>query len=185
MAYGLHHVARARLSLRANHARALRNAAQRLAQVAGPAHKRHGKLPLVYVERVVRGGEHLGLVDVVDVDGLQHLRLREVPYAALRHHGDGDGLLYAADHGGVAHAADAAGRADVRRDPLQRHHGARAGLLRYARLLGRRNVHDHAALQHLGQLAVELGALRSGRGDVLLACGHASSFCVCLRLHDR
>src|SRR3712207_8183311 len=55
-------------------------------QVGGAAHERHGERPLVDVVGLVGRGEHLGLVDVVDADGLQHLRLDEVPDAGLGHH---------------------------------------------------------------------------------------------------
>lgn len=52
--HGLNDVARTRLPLGANHRGALGNTAQRLAQIAGAADKRHVKL---------------GLVDVIDVIG--------------------------------------------------------------------------------------------------------------------
>ena len=75
--------------------------------------------------------------------------------AALRHDRNGNRLLNAADHAGVAHAGYAAGRADVRRDALERHDRARAGLLCDFRLLRGGNVHDDAALEHLRQFLVE------------------------------
>ena len=50
---------------------------------------------------------------------------------------------------------DAARRADVRRDAFERHNGAGARRLRDFRLLGRGDVHDHAALEHLGQIFVQ------------------------------
>ena len=56
------------------------------------------------------------------------------------------------DHGRVAHAGHAAGRADVGGDALEGHDGARARLLGDVCLLGRGDVHDDAALQHLGQI---------------------------------
>ena len=49
----------------------------------------------------------------------------------------------------------AAGRADVGGDALERHDGAGAGGLGDVGLLGRGDVHDDAALQHLGELAVQ------------------------------
>ena len=112
---------------------------------------------------VVGGGEDLGLIDVVDVDGLEHLSLHKVANAALGHHGDGDRRLDALDHVGVAHTAHTACGADVGGDALERHDGAGAGLLGNACLLRCRNVHNDAAFEHLRELAVELGALRSGR----------------------
>lgn len=63
----------------------------------------------------------------------------------------------------VAHAGNAAGGTDVGGDALERHDGAGAGLLGNACLLRCRYVHNDAAFEHLRELAVELGALRSGR----------------------
>ena len=154
VAHGLHNVARARLALRADHRGALGNAAQSLAQVARAAHERHVELRLVDVVRVVGRRKHLGLVDVVDVDGLQHLSLNEVADAALRHDRDADRFLNTLDHLRVAHAGHAAGRTDVGGDALERHDGTGAGFLGDVRLLGRSDVHDDAALQHLGKLAI-------------------------------
>lgn len=93
VAYSTDDVARARLALGADHRGALGNTAQRLAQIAGAADKRHVKLGLVDVIDVIGRGENLGLIDVVDLDGLKDLRLDDVTDAALGHDGDGDGLL--------------------------------------------------------------------------------------------
>ena len=79
--------------------------------------------------------------------------------AALCHDGDGDRLLDAADHGRVAHAGHAAGRADVGGDALECHDRAGAGGFGNARLFGRSDIHDNAAFQHLGELPVEGGAV--------------------------
>ena len=153
--HGLHDVARARLALRADHGRAFGDAAQGFAEVARAADERHAELRLVDVVDVIGGREDFALVDVVDLDGLQDLRLDEMADAAFRHDRDGDGLLDALDHRGIAHARDAAGRADVGGDTLERHDGAGAGGLGDLRLLRRRDVHDDAALEHLGELLVE------------------------------
>ena len=61
----------------------------------------------------------------------------------------------ALDHQRVAHSRDAAVAADVRRDALERHHGRRARLLGDQRLLGVDDVHDDAALEHLGQAGLD------------------------------
>ena len=108
MAHGLHHVACASLTLGADHGGALCDAAQRLTKVPAPAHKRHLEVVLVDVVDLVRGREHLGLVNVVHTEALKDLRLDEVADARLRHDGDGDGLLDGRDHGGIRHACDAA-----------------------------------------------------------------------------
>ena len=52
---------------------------------------------------------------------------------------------------GIGHPRDAAGGADVGRNALERHHRAGAGGLGDPRLLGGDDVHDHAALEHLGE----------------------------------
>ena len=116
-----------------------------------------GERPLVDVVRLVGRGEHLGLVDVVDAERLEDLRLGEVADAALGHDRDGDRGLDLLDHRRVGHAGDAAVAADVGRDPLERHHGDGAGVLGDAGLLGVDDVHDHAAAQHLGQAPLDPG----------------------------
>ncbi len=103
----------------------------------------------------VGGREHLRLVDVVDLERLQDLRLGEVADAALGHHRDRDRLLDALDHVGVGHARDAAVAADVGGNPLERHDGARACFLGDLGLLGVDDVHDHAALEHLCEAALD------------------------------
>ena len=152
---GLDHVAGARLALRADHRGALRDAAQSLAEVGGAAHERDLETPLVDVVRLVRWSKHLGLVDVVDLERLQDLRLDEVADAGLRHHGDRDRLLDLADLGRIRHARHTALGADVRGHALERHHRARACLLGDPSLVGVRDVHDHAAFQHLGKPALD------------------------------
>src|SRR6266536_73550 len=152
----LDHVAGARLALGADHGGALRDPAQGLAEVAAAADEGHLELVLVDVVLLVGRGQDLGLVDVVDLQRLQDAGLHEVADPALGHHRDGDRGLDARDQLGVAHAGDAAIAADVGGDPLQGHHRAGAGLLRDPGLLGRDDVHDHAALQHLGQPGLDL-----------------------------
>ena len=88
VAHRLDDVAGAGLALRADHARALADAPQRLAEVGGAAHERHGERPLVDVVRLVGRGEHLALVDVVDAERLEDLGLDEVADAGLGHHRD-------------------------------------------------------------------------------------------------
>src|SRR3712207_6989468 len=64
------------LALGADHRGALGDPAQCLAQVGGPADERHGELALGDVVRLVGRGEHLGLVDVVDAEGLDRKSTR-------------------------------------------------------------------------------------------------------------
>ena len=95
--------------------------------------------------------QDLGLVDVVDLERLEHLRLGDVADARLRHDGDRHGVLDRLDHRRVGHPRDAAVAADVGGHALERHDGGRAGGLGDPRLLGVDDVHDDAALEHLGQ----------------------------------
>src|SRR5450759_3031731 len=163
--HGLHDVAGTRLALGAHHRRALTDAAQRLAQVATPAHERDVEVPLVDVVLLVGRGQDLGLVDVVDAEGLQDLRLDEVADAALRHDGDRHAGHDGFDDRRVGHAGHAAGGADVGRDALEGPDGHRARVLGDLRLFDRDDVHDHAALEHLG----EAGLDAQGRGGGAVA----------------
>ena len=101
--------------------------------------------------RLVGRRQDLGLVDVVDLERLEHLRLGDVADPRLGHDRDRHGLLDALDQQRVGHARDAAVAADVGRDALERHDRGGAGVLGDLRLLGVDDVHDDAALQHLGQ----------------------------------
>ena len=74
--------------LRADHARALADAPQRLAEVGGAADERHGERELVDVVRLVGRREHFALVDEVDTERLEDLGLDEVTDAHLGHHRD-------------------------------------------------------------------------------------------------
>ncbi len=151
MAHGLDDVAGAGLALGADHGRALADPAQRLAEVGRAAHERDLEAPLVDVVGLVGGRQHLGLVDVVDLERLEHLRLGEVADPGLGHDGDRHGLLDALDQDRIGHPRDAAVAADVGGNALERHHRGRTGVLGDLRLLGVDDVHDDAALQHLGQ----------------------------------
>src|SRR6185503_12920687 len=61
----------------------------------------------------------------------------------------------ARDDLGIGHARDAAVPADVGGNALERHHRHGARVLGDLRLLRGRDVHDHAALQHLGEAGLE------------------------------
>jgi hypothetical protein len=107
------------------------------------------------VVRGVGGRQHLRLVDVVDFERLQDLRLDEVADARLGHDRDRHGFLDLADLVGVGHARDAAFLADVRGHALERHDGAGARVLGDAGLIRVGDVHDHPALEHLGEPALD------------------------------
>ena len=149
------HVAGARFTLGADHRGALVDASQRLTEVGRAAHERHVEGPLVDVVGVVGGREHLRFVDVVDAERLQHLRFDEVPDARLRHDGDRHGLDDAVDHVGITHARDTALRADVGGHTFEGHDGDGSCVLGDLRLLGGDDVHDDAALEHVGHAALD------------------------------
>ena len=128
-----------------------RSASPRLVDAAD---ERNRERPLVDVVAVVGGREHLGLIDVVDAERLQDLRLDEVTDARLRHDRDRHGGDDRLDQVGVAHARDATLRADVGGHPLERHHRYRARVFGDLGLVGGDDVHDHAALEHLGHAAL-------------------------------
>ena len=69
------------------------------------------------------------------------------------------------DARGVGHAGHAACRADVGRHALERHDRDRARVLGDLRLLGVDDVHDDAALEHLGQAGLDA----QGAGDGVIA----------------
>ena len=148
-------VAGSGLALGADHRRALADPPQRFAEVGGATDERDLEGVLVDVIRLVGRSQDLGLVDVVDLQRLQHLRLGEVADARLRHHRDRHRLLNLLDHPRARHPRDAAGGADVGRDALQRHHRDGPRFLGDPRLLGGGHVHDHAALEHLGEAALD------------------------------
>ena len=128
-----------------------RDATERLAQVGRAADERHGERPLVDVVRLVGRREHLGLVDEVDAERLQHLGLGEVADARLGHHRDGHGVDDPLDQRRVAHPGHATVAADVGRDPLEGHDRHRPGVLGDLGLFGVDDVHDDAAPQHVRQ----------------------------------
>ena len=151
----LRDVAGTGLTLRPDHRCTLGDAPQSLTQVGGAADERNGELPLVDVVDVVRGRQNLRLVDVVDLEGLEHLRLDEVADTGLGHHGDRHGADDAVDKVGVAHASHPTLRPDVGGYPLEGHHGHRARILGDLRLVGVDDVHDDAALEHLGESTLD------------------------------
>ena len=117
--------------------------------------------------RVVGGRQNLGLVDVVDTQGLQNLRFDEVTDAGLGHHGNGHSLDDALDQVGVGHAGHATLGANVGRDAFEGHDGHCARVFGDLRLLGGDDVHDDPALEHLGHAALDLrGADLSLRGRI-------------------
>ena len=154
MADGFDDVACSRLPLRPDQRRALGDATECLTEIRGATDERDLERPLVDVMRFVRRSEHLALVDVVDLQRLENLRLGEVADPHLRHYRDRDGPLDRVDQRRVAHARHAALATDVRRHPLERHDRHRAGVFGDFRVLRGDDVHDHPAPQHLGEASL-------------------------------
>jgi len=75
--------------------------------------------------------------------------------AGLGHHRDRHRRNDPVDHVGVAHPRNAALCADVSRHPLEGHDGDGARVLGDLGLLGCHDVHDHAALEHLGHATLD------------------------------
>src|SRR5918995_1781056 len=150
VAHGLDHVTGAGFALGTDHGGTLADAPQGFPEVRRPTNKWHLEDGLVYVVLLVGRRKDLGLVDIVDFEGLQDLGFDEVTDTGLRHHGDGDRVLDLHDLLGVAHPRDAAVGPDVGRHPLQGHDRDGPGLLGDPGLLRVHHVHDDAALEHLG-----------------------------------
>jgi len=153
--HGLDDVAAAGFALAADHRGAFGDAPQGLAEVARAADERHVVAVLGAVILVVGRGQHFGFIDEVDADRLEHLGLGDVADAHLGHDRNRHRVHDLGDQVEVAHPRDAARRPDIGRDPFERHHGDRARLLSDDRLFGRDDVHDHAALEHLRQTALD------------------------------
>ncbi len=156
MAHSLDDVPGAGLTLGAYHGRAFGYPPESLPEVGGTADERHPEGPFVDVVLLIGGGEHLGLVDEVDLEGLEHLGFDEVTDAALRHDRDCDGVLNGADDLWIGHPGNPARRADIGGNPFEGHHSDRARLLRDRGLLGGHHVHDDSALEHLGVSQLDL-----------------------------
>src|SRR5437660_5367918 len=154
VADGLDDVAGAGLALGADHRRALTDPPEGLAEIATAAHEGNAERELVDVEVLVGGCQHLGLVDVVDRERFEDLRLHEMADAGLRHHRDRHRLLDLLDLLHRGHPRDPAVPADVGGHALERHDGRGAGVLGDLRLLGVGDVHDDPALEHLGEADV-------------------------------
>ena len=88
----------------------------------------------------------------------EDLGFDEVADADLGHDGDGDGGLDGLDHAGVGHAGDAAGGADHGGDALEGHDGDGSGFFGDDGLVYVHDVHDDAALEHLGEAGLEAEA---------------------------
>src|SRR5512140_2703244 len=97
-------VARASLTLAADHRGAFVDAAQRLTEIARATYERDLEVVLLDVELLVGRRQDLALVDVVDAERFEHASFDEVTDARLRHDRDRDRGHDLEDLLGVAHA---------------------------------------------------------------------------------
>ena len=155
MRHGLHHVASTRFAFRPNHRCTFDNAPQGFAQILCTADERYIETGLVNVINIVCRRKHLALVDIIDLDSLQNLRLSKVADAALGHHRDGNGSLNTFDHLRIAHPRNTASCTNISRNALERHHCTRTRSLGNTSLFRSCHVHNHSALKHLSQVAVQ------------------------------
>ncbi|KAB1223359.1 hypothetical protein CJ030_MR2G028954 [Morella rubra] len=106
---------------------------------------------LVDVVVLISWGEHLRLVHVVDVDGLQDLGLYEVADLSLGYHWDVHSVLDLLDQLRITHSGHPTLSPNICLHALQCHHGACSRLLSDTGLLRVHHVHDNPTTQHLGQ----------------------------------
>ena len=154
--HGLYHITSARLSLRADHRGTFCDTAQSLTEVFGTTDEGYVELGLIDMVDIVGWTQHLTLVDIVDLDGLQDLCLCDMTNAAFRHYGDTHGFLNATNHLGITHAGDTTSGTDIGWDALKGHHGAGTCCLGDTSLFGGCYIHNHTAFEHLCQLAVKV-----------------------------
>ena len=72
-----------------------------------------------------------------------------------RHDGNRDSVDNAVDQVRIRHPSDATFGANIRGNPLERHHGNGAGVLGDFGLFGRDDVHNDAAFEHVGKSALD------------------------------
>ena len=155
MAHGLHDVARPRLALGADHRRALGDAAERFSEISRATDKRCLELCLINMIYIISRRQNFGFINIINLDRLQQLRLYEMSDTAFCHDRNADCFLDPFDHFRVTHAGNTTGGADICRDTLQSHYSAGTGCFCDLCLLRCGNVHDHAALEHLGKIFVQ------------------------------
>ena len=110
---------------------------------------------LVDVMQLIRRGQHFALIDEVDSEILKNLCFREMPDACLGHHRDGNRTDNLLDQAGLGHARHPALGTDHGRHPFQGHDGGGSSSLGNHCLLRAHDVHDDAALEHLGQAQLQ------------------------------
>ena len=158
VADGMDYVPGASFAFRANHGCAFGDAAQSFSEIAGAADEGNTEGLFIDVMDLVGRGENFGLVDVIDAQLLQDLRLCKVADAALGHDGNVDHRHDFANLFRRGHTRHSAFGANLRRNPLQGHYGDGPGALGNFGLLGVGDVHDHAALEHFGKAGFQTEA---------------------------
>jgi hypothetical protein len=107
MTDGLNNVTSTSLTLGTDESSTFADTAESLTEVLGTANVRDLEVVLVDVVGFVSGGKNLGLVNVINADGLDDLGLDKVTNTDLGHDGDSDSLNDFLDHLGVRHTGNA------------------------------------------------------------------------------
>src|SRR5258708_18175884 len=124
MANRFNNIASASLTFGANHRCTFINATQRLAEIAATTDERNLKLMLIYVIFLIGRRQDFALVDVVDANSFQDLRLDKMTDAAFCHHRNADRFHNALDHAWIAHTGYAPLHPNISGDSLKGHDGA-------------------------------------------------------------
>ena len=105
--------------------------------------------------RFVGWCENFALVNEVNTESLQNLRLNKVTDSSFGHHWNRDCGFDAFDHVGIAHTGDSTIFSNVSRNSFECHDCARAGIFSNLGLSRSHNIHDDSALQHLGKTTLD------------------------------
>src|SRR5690554_4231959 len=92
MFYGLNYITSTGLTLRSNHRGAFINSAQGFSQISCPTDKWYFKFCFINMIPIVRRCQNLALIDVINPQSFQDLRLNKMAYSGFSHHWNGNGL---------------------------------------------------------------------------------------------
>src|SRR5262249_54864554 len=118
------------------------------------------KRMLIHMVCFIGWREHFALIDVINTERFEDLRLGKMADAALGHYRNRNGFHDLANLFRRCHARNPAFGADLRRNAFERHHRNRAGLLGDLSLARIRHVHDDAAFEHFGEAGLQAKASR-------------------------
>ena len=120
--------------------------AECFAKIFGTAYKRNLKVSFVDMIDIIRRRKHFTFINIVDLNGFQHLGLHKMSDPAFGHNRNGNRILDSLNHLWVTHSGNTTCRTDVCRDTLQRHNRTGTGSLCDLSLLRGGDIHDHTAL---------------------------------------